>query len=199
MRRVADRWALACALPLLVSAARSPQDLQPQGTAASEPTPASTEQWLGLNVTSVAGADVYLDRGREHGLQRGDRVRLFPIGGAEIELVVRSVASRSARGEALDGASLEWVLPGTRGEYRVRAASRRPAPEAPDDTSASSDEPAQDEPGVRHPAWTHPPEEWSRELPLLAPAFGRLPRERAPRWRARTWLDGPLHDREGAR
>ncbi|MBI5362364.1 MAG: hypothetical protein HZA53_04235, partial [Planctomycetes bacterium] len=40
-----------------------------------------------------------------------------------------------------------------------------------------------------HPPWTHPPENWAADHPLLAPAFGRRPEERESEVHGRAWLD----------
>ena len=50
-----------------------------------------------VHVTSVVAGQLYLDAGREAGLEPGDRVRLLPPGAAPVQATVLSVSSSSAR------------------------------------------------------------------------------------------------------
>jgi hypothetical protein len=153
-----------------------------------------------VRVTAVAGDAVYLDAGRDSRVEVGDRVRLFPLGGASVEGQVRSVARRSSR------AQLSGVVPpleiGTPGEILLPAARVRPAPPTPAVEPATpgaeppADEPQPPEPSApqpeappEHPPWTRAPEEWDESTPLLAPVSSRGPEDRETRWKGRAFLD----------
>jgi hypothetical protein len=137
---------------------------------------------LELRVTSATGSAVYVDRGSSGGLAAGDRVEFRLDSGAVASVVVRSVGANGARVE-LDPDSASPPV-GARGEAIV-----------PDDRPG-----AQPAPGEGPRAWTHPPETWSADKPLLAPAFGLAPEDRPARWHGRAWtrFDTTL-DREGDR
>ncbi|MBL8861656.1 MAG: hypothetical protein JNK02_06550 [Planctomycetes bacterium] len=140
-----------------------------------------------LSVTSVAGSAVYVDRGTAGGLETGDRVEFRLPNGALATGVVRSAGPNSARIE-LDPGSLS---------PRVGATGTATVP----DTRPGAQEPRTPAgPPAERPPWTHPPETWSEDRPLLAPAFSVAPEDRAPRWRGRAWLrfDGTF-DRERER
>jgi len=150
-----------------------------------------------VRVTSVVAGEVYLDVGRDSGLETGDRVRLLPPGAAPVEVTVVSVSSRSAR------ARLEAPSPavdvGTSGEVRVPAARLAAPPQSPG--SADPKQPtvpvqgvSQDPPGAQepaqHPGWSTPPEEWNDQMPLLAPAQAKEQEQRAVTWRGFAFVDG---------
>jgi hypothetical protein len=106
------------------------------------------------HVTAVSGASVYLDQGRDGGLEPGDHARAFPPGGAAVELIVRTVSRQSARCEPVAtalglsiGATVDVLVPEDR-FTNAQAAATDP----------------------RHPPWTSPSETWSADTPLLAPA-----------------------------
>lgn len=52
-------------------------------------------QRVEVAVTAIAGRSVFLDAGREAGIQRGDIVYLYPLGGPVIEGIVRTVSTSS--------------------------------------------------------------------------------------------------------
>lgn len=149
--------------------------------------------------TAISGHSVYLDLGREAGFAPGDRMRLFPPDGSPRRGRISSVSRTSARAE-MEG-SAEGLEIGLRGEVWIprqrleqaaedeRAAQLAPETEAPAAESAPGAEaeaPAA-KAEVAHPPWTVPPEEWSREQPLLAPAHGLAPEERARRFDGRVY------------
>ena len=70
-----------------------------------------------MQVTTTVDGSVYLNHGRDIGLQVGDRVALFPPGAGQIEVVVRSLSHTSARAELPPGLALPPV--GTVGEATV--------------------------------------------------------------------------------
>ncbi len=143
-----------------------------------------------IRVTSIAGSAVYVDRGSSSGLAEGDRVEFRLETTTVATGIVRSVTTNGARVE-LDVGSDKPVV-GTRGEAIVP--DSRPGTKTPPQVQGT---PA---PAVEHPPWTHPPETWNDETPLLAPAFGIAPEERERRLSGRAWFrfDG-TDDVEGAR
>lgn len=142
-----------------------------------------------VRVTSAAGSALYIDRGSASGLADGDRVEFRLDSGAISAGTVRSVTANGARVE-LDPLSARPSV-GARGEVVVPD-SRPGAAQAVRDGAAT--------PPVEHPPWTQPPESWSQDRPLLAPAFGIQPEERPRRLTGRAWLrfDGTW-DTEGDR
>ena len=146
-----------------------------------------------VRVSAQIGGSVYLDRGQDAFLQPGDRVRLHPIGAPEVEARVRAVSRDTCRAEIPSGAT---VAIGTRGEVLVPAA-RRPGAQVAAPAPGAPAEPVT-VPPVAHPPWTHPPEEWSQDMPLLAPAQGLEPQERPSQWSGRYFLQGDAtFDHEG--
>lgn len=133
-----------------------------------------------VRVTSVAGSSLYIDHGASDGLAEGDRVQFRLDGNAAASGVVVTVSANSARVELDPGAQRPPVR--TRGEVFVPD-TRPGAVEAARD-AANSTAPS----AVDHPPWTHPPETWSQDRPLLAPAFGIPPEERESRVHGRTWI-----------
>ena len=158
--------------------------------ASQDPEPTASEDVeVPLVVTSVAGGAVFVDRGRDHGLEPGDRVRFEPPGRGTVIGEVRSVSSGTARVELLDpDATIDVGEPGT-----VRVPRERWLAATRDDVAATTDEDAPE-----HPPWTHPPEDWTSDQPLLAPSQGLLPAEREITRRGRVFVQGDTtEDREG--
>ncbi len=125
-------------------------------------------------VTAVTGDSVYLDSGRGVGLAIGDAVVFRQEDGSELRLEIESVSRSSARCLLQGGAGLSA---GSRG---LAFPAKPVAPTPPQlatgpDTSQSGDPLSAP---ARHPEWTHPPEEWTPDLPLLAPTRALDPRER---------------------
>ena len=150
----------------------------------------AAEVRIEIRVTSTAGNAVYIDRGSKSGMAAGDRVE-FRLESTELATgVVRSLTANSARVE-LDPVSARPLV-GTRGEVLVPDARAIP------DSGERRDDGAT--PAVDRPPWTHPPEAWDTDRPLLAPAFAITPEERESRLRGRAWLrfDG-TEDGEGDR
>ncbi|MFN0243916.1 MAG: hypothetical protein ACKVWV_13590 [Planctomycetota bacterium] len=158
---------------------------------------------LESRVTAISGSSVYVDLGREDRVEVGDRVLFHPSGTRTVEGTIRSVAKTSSRAEIAPASPPLTV--GVRAEIFVpkeRLAPPAPVPEPPvvqAPTPSAPDAPSTITPGattapappspttLEHPPWTHPPESWAEDLPLLAPAFARAPEERAQR------LDGRLY------
>lgn len=166
-----------------------------------------------LEITTIAGTSHYLDKGRTSGLVEGDRVTFFPQGGTSASGVIRAVSKSGARVELDPGSPALSV--GTRGEARIPARRlappvvapppvttptasvppvAQPSPDAPQEPQETPKTPA-------HPPWTHPPETWTSDKPLLAPAFGVKPQDRESRWRGRAWtqLDATFDRERGDR
>jgi hypothetical protein len=158
------------------------------------------EEFVAVEVacTAISGQSVFLDQGRDAGIERGDTVRLYPLQGSarlgRIESVSRSGArARMERGvEGLDiGARGEVLVP------RERLAQQSSVPEESPPVPAPSEEPVEEPPErPEHPGWTAPPEDWNQSMPLLAPAHGVDPDERPRRMYGRvfTGLDWTLDD-----
>lgn len=126
-----------------------------------------TPKRVEVRVTGVSGGSIYLDRGHVSGLQPGDKVRLFPPADGIVEATVQSVSSNSSRCMILSVSGRIEI--GTRGEVFVPA--RRLEPEVREPSAPRENVP-------EHPPWTHPPENWDKSQPLLAPAYSRSPDER---------------------
>lgn len=147
---------------------------------------------LGVRITAASGGSVYLDKGREAGLQAGDTVLLYPPGAAAVEAIIASVSRRSSRVEVPPGAPTLGV--DDRGEVLVPLSRDTPpaAPPAPQDGSAAPTTPGDAPPATPpdHPEWTAPPEDWDHSQPLLAPAFSRTPEEKPTLLRGRVYFLG---------
>jgi len=139
-----------------------------------------------FTVTAVSGSELYLDQGREALLQPGDRVRVFPAEGPARTGRIVSVARTSARASLDEG--LEGLEVGMRGAVWIPRARLEEAQRAAAEPVIVPVEPTpatEAPPRVpEHPPWSAPPVEWNAELPLLAPAHGLAPEERARRFRA---------------
>ncbi|MDZ4773849.1 MAG: hypothetical protein SGI72_12030 [Planctomycetota bacterium] len=165
-----------------------------------------------VSITSSSGGSHYVDRGRIDGLEIGDSVTFFPSTALAAEGTVRAVSKNSARVELAPGSAAVGI--GDRGEILIPKVRVQPKPIAPPipapETERNVVVPAPVPttpptlvaptvtPLVEHPAWTHPPEEWQLDKPLLAPAFGLRPEERERRVRGRAWLQSQYtRDSEG--
>lgn len=187
--------------------------------AESGETPEPATVRVEVHVTSLTTGEVWLDAGREEGLEPGDRVRLEPLGAATVEAVVLSVSSNGARAR-LEGPA-DKVDVGTPGTARVPARrleresppaqpapasstgaqpGAAPAPDAPTGPivpvpPTSSGAPAASGPtqdGAQHPQWSAPPEEWTGEMPLLAPpqvVAQDEPADKEVEWRGYAFVD----------
>jgi len=121
-------------------------------------------------VISVSGTSVYLDRGREAGVLPDDPVLLRPAGGPSVDATVRDVAKSTSRAELAPGSPA--IASGCLAEIFVpaeRLAKPEEAAKPPPVVPAPGAEPPLPPPS--HPGWTHPPEAWNQETPLLAPAY----------------------------
>lgn len=156
---------------------------------------------LEARITTIAGGSVYLDLGREDHVEAGDRVLFHPPGASTVEGTIRSVAKKSSRAE-LAPASPALAI-GVRAEIFVpkeRLALPPPAAQAPLPVVSPPLPSAQTAPAApstitpapvtapAHPPWTHPPESWSQDSPLLAPAFAMKPEEREKKLDGRVFL-----------
>jgi len=151
-----------------------------------------------VHVVARVGEEIHLDVGRAQGLEIGDRVRLEIPGAAPREaLVVAASANWSrARLEGLGalveaGARGSVLVPAERLETKPQGAvpaSQTPAttPHTPQGTQPATQPPVQ---GPPHPGWSAPPEEWSKEMPLLAPLAPSEADEHPVEWRGATFLD----------
>lgn len=125
-----------------------------------------------ITTTASSGRNVYIDKGRDDGLEPGDRVRFLVPGESAVLGEVRSVSSRSARVGLFGEASVDL---GVRGEARIPAkrleALKAATPSTEEPTAAA----------VQHPPWSRPPREWDQQLPLLAPLEEIEPADRETR------------------
>lgn len=138
-----------------------------------------------VQCTALAGDDVYLDRGRDAGIEPGDTLRMFAAQGPVRLGKIASVSRTSARADMKAG--LDGLDIGLRGEVLVpkaRLAQPSAAHEQVPIVQPGPGTPPGPEPRtIEHPPWTMPPDEWNQELPLLAPAHGVAPEERPRRFR----------------
>jgi hypothetical protein len=111
------------------------------------------------HISSVTTGTVYLDRGLDAGIRVDDVVTMFLDTGLTADGRVRSVTRTSARVELLPGA----LQPGVGGRAEILIPSERLGPLRPGD----------------HPPWEAQNPAWDPNRPLLAPAFGETPEERA--------------------
>src|SRR5690349_9317769 len=111
------------------------------------------------HISSVTTGTVYLDRGLDAGIRVDDVVTMFLDTGLTADGRVRSVTRNSARVELMPGA----LQPGVGGRAEVLVPSERLRPLRPGE----------------HPPWEAPNPAWDPNRPLLAPAFGTTPDERA--------------------
>ncbi|MBL8860095.1 MAG: hypothetical protein JNL28_16415 [Planctomycetes bacterium] len=156
-------------------------------------------------VTTVSGGHYYIDKGRSDGLEIGDRITFRAQSGVSADGTIRAVAKNSARAD-LDSGSVVIAV-GDRGEVFVPR-ERFARPDAPPQPARPVVTPEQPQPApdaapaqdsaptpvqvpsapTDPPVWTHPPEEWAKDKPLLAPAFGLRPEERERRLHGRAYL-----------
>jgi hypothetical protein len=151
-------------------------------------------------VVSVSGDSIYLDRGRQAGVAPDDRVVLYPPGSATVDAVVRDVSKSTSRAELSPGSGAVPV--GTRAEIlvpkeRLEAKEKPANPEPATPPSPSGVGPAP----PQHPPWTHPPENWVQDSPLLAQAFssssGGRAADREPQFSGRVyWQMNDTLDRQ---
>lgn len=134
-------------------------------------------------VTGVAGASVFVDVGSDDGLEPGDRVRIEPVGRPVVIAAVRAVSSASARLELESGGPVDVGDSGSVFVPRARLAR------GDEQRAATGAVPA-------HPPWTHPPESWSSDQPLLAPSTSAREREATRRGSLFAQFDATF-DREG--
>lgn len=153
------------------------------GLALRPPQARARDEFVQVEVTctALAGDGVYLDQGRESGLEPGDRLRLEALEGPLRLGKIVSVSRTSARAELQGG--VEGLDVGARGFVFVpkqRLAPPPPPGAAPAPPAAvRAVEPTPPQPrALEHPPWTAPPVEWSEDRPLLAPAHGVAPEER---------------------
>lgn len=130
---------------------------------------AESARKIEVRVSSIAGASLYLDKGREAGLQAGDLVTIVVPGQGVVQLPIQSVSRTSSRC-IVAGGNL-FVDIGTRGVVMVPE-ERFSAPEsAPSETAPA----APDSAPPAHPPWEAPLGEFDADDPLLAPATVRDP------------------------
>ena len=139
-----------------------------------------------VRVLSVQGQLVQIDRGREAGVEPGDRLRLQPLGQSERFGRVQSVAERTAWVLMLPGPEGEAGMDiGTGGELELPAERRRAAASESDFRDRSGPLPETE------PRWADPVEPTDSSRPLLE-QLGTRPEERASLWRGRTWMSSYL-------
>ncbi len=123
-------------------------------------------QRVQVRVTASSGGSVYLNKGRDAGLQPGDEVTFFPPDDGIINGTVQSVSKNSVRCTILS--SQRTIDIGTRGEALIPSDRLSPEQEQPT--------PRRDVP--EHPPWTDTPQNWDQNQPLLAPAYAQAASER---------------------
>ncbi|MCP3917668.1 MAG: hypothetical protein GY711_19145, partial [bacterium] len=151
-------------------------------------------------VSGISGRNLYLDRGRDAHIEPGDAVHVLPAGRPRVVAVVESVSRTGCRARLVEA---DGIAIGDRAEVLVPKArfvdeTPKPAPSPPTANEQrpvrpqTDPPPAEPEPAERavpeHPEWTHPPEEWNEDLPLLAPPESSTPEDREPRLSGRYFL-----------
>ena len=145
------------------------------------------ERTVQLTVTSSGDHSVYLDHGRDVGLQINTRVTLFTADGGQVEAVVRSLSTSSARVEMPPGVPLPPV--GTRGEAIVTVTP------ASQNSGSQTQAPARAVP--EHPPWAGSVAPRGQDQPLLVPTFGQRPSERPATLDGRWFALGQLNEDNG--
>ncbi len=120
---------------------------------------------VAVQVTEVSGESIFLDQGRDSGISVGNRVLLYSRTHGILSGSIRAASGKSSNCR-LDAGSLAVEI-GTRGEVFVP--KRLPTAETPGVEKPSRPE---------HPPWTHSPQDWNSDTPLLMPAFSRSASER---------------------
>ncbi len=161
---------LALVLALAPLAGRAAASSDPPGDAPTPPAAESQDvRRVEVLVTAVSSRNVYLDQGAEAGLEPGDRVTLFPTGGATVEAEIEVVTKVSARARLLVETSALQV--GDRGEVLVPlsrfGAGGAGAPE--------------------HPPWESAEGEFDQNRPLLADVPVQKPEDREREWHGRVF------------
>lgn len=143
------------------------------------------------HVVSVSGRSVYLDAGREAGIEAGATVVVFYANGARVELRVAEVTGKSARAELGEGTEAPEV--NARCEVLVT-----PKPEAAPTSPPPESAPQRVVP--EHPPWKGSVQPADPNAPLLAPAFATKPEDRPTNVRGRVYTSLRLtHDAGGDR
>src|SRR5688572_5772684 len=150
-----------------------------------------------VRVIAQVGGEVQLDAGSDRGLVAGDRVRLELGGAAPREAVVVATAADWSRarlegsGPPIAAGTLgTLVVPAARLEREAKPAQQGPSTsQAPAPTSKQATPQAEPQQGPPHPGWSAPPEEWSQDLPLLAPMQARDGEPSEVEWRGFAFLD----------
>lgn len=147
---------------------------------------ADPQEAVAIRVLAVNGQLAQVDRGKEAGVEPGDRVRLRPFGGSERFGRVQSVAERTAWVVLVPGPAGEnQVDIGTPGEIELPSRRRR--------------DPEQDGSGFRdrsgalpesEPVWVSLPEA-DPDQPLLE-QLGTRPEQRPEAWYGRLWSSAHL-------
>jgi len=121
---------------------------------------------VAVRVTDVSGESIFLDLGKEAGIDSGQRVLLYSRTHGILTGTVRGAAKKSSNCTLDAGVALAVEI-GTRGEVLIP--KRKPGAVPPPEERPSRPE---------HPPWSAPPESWNGDNPLLRPAFSRPSSER---------------------
>lgn len=135
--------------------------------AAGVPPQQDDQTTVTIRVTEVSGESVFLDQGRDAGIEVGHRVLLYSRTFGILTGRIRAV-TRNSSNCTLEAGALA-VTSGTPGEVLIPKKSLPPVPVTPSPENPSRPE---------HPPWTAPPDQWKDDAPLLRPAFSRTAQER---------------------
>ena len=132
------------------------------------PLAAQAMRELPVQVTFVSGKSVFVDRGRESGIEPGDALILRPVGRPTVEARIAAISAQSARVDfAVLPPGVEMSTPGTVLVPTGRGQAQEPG-------TGTGSQPASRPRPVAHPPWTRPLDPSApADKPLLAPAFGR--------------------------
>jgi len=131
--------------------------------------------------TAPAQGRIPIDRGTESGIEPGDRVLFRPLGQPERGGRVESVAQGSA-----------WV---TLDDPRITLdAGTACEIQIPPDRTLPGGAEHDYGTGNEHPTWSRPPDDWQRDMPLLADARKREASDRATVWSGRYYTSAEWTD-----
>jgi hypothetical protein len=133
---------------------------------------------VAVQVTDSSGESIFLDKGRDAGIDVGQRVLLYSRTHGILTGTIRGV-SRNSSNCTLDAGVLAVEF-GTRAEVLV------PKRSLLTETPGPENRPSRPE----HPPWSTSPPDWNNDSPLLLPAFSRSASERPSEVTGYTFLRG---------
>ena len=130
-----------------------------------------------VRVTFASGDSVYLDKGRDSGLDSGDIVVLEDPTRGRLKAELTVVSTTTARA-VMQGGQVP-PDPGTRGEILI------PADRLAEETPVEPRRPGPGEEVPEHPPWEREEGPRDPDQPLITPSFHKPRTEREAEWRGR--------------